>query len=353
MEQILVSSLMTAGMRTVSKGDSIESIAENMAANRDSCALVAEDGEPIGIITERDIVGFLLRTRDEANLLNRTAGELMTAPVKSIRESESLFDALVVSRADKIRHLPVVGDDGKLTGLVTQSDLSEAHFHIIEQQADLIEQSIRSKTADLERINDELRALSMEDALMEIGNRRSMEVDLAHVHAEAMRYGRVYAVVLLDIDFFKKYNDHYGHAGGDAALKLTADYLKAHVRKSDRVYRYGGEEMLLVLPQTRIADALGLARRLVAGLAGLAEPHAESDFGVLTTSAGVGAAMVGDETFESWETVVEYADRGLYRAKEWGRNQAQWIDEGEVPAEAGLAWDQRRARGESPVPGAH
>ena len=126
-EQMLVSSLMTSGVKTVSQGDSIESVAENMAANRYSCALVAEDGEPIGIITERDIVGFLLRTRDDADLLHRTAGELMTSPIKSIRGSESLFDVLVVSRADKIRHLPVVGEDSKLAGLVTQSDLSEAH----------------------------------------------------------------------------------------------------------------------------------------------------------------------------------------------------------------------------------
>ena len=112
---------------------------------------------------------------------------------------------------------------------------------------------------------------------MAIGNRRAMEVDLAHIHAEALRYDRVYSIVSLDTDFFKKYNDHYGHAGGDGALRYTGDYLKAHVRKSDRIYRYGGEEVLLVLPQAPVADALGLARRLVSGLDDLAEPHAESD----------------------------------------------------------------------------
>ena len=333
---------MTEGVTTVDREDTIESVADTMATNRYSCAVVAADDEPLGIITERDIFGFLLRTRDEQDLLHRKAGDLITSPIKSIKETESLFDALVVSRADKIRHLPVVDSEGKLRGLVTQSDLSEAHFHVIEQQADMIEQSIRSKTADLERINQELRALSMEDALMEIGNRRAMEVDLAHIHAEAVRYGRAYSIVLLDIDFFKKYNDHYGHAGGDAALKFAADYFKRNVRKSDRLYRYGGEEMLMVLPHTRIADALGLARRLVAGLARCAEPHVESEFGVLTTSAGIGAAIVGDHTFETWEDVVEHADKGLYRAKEWGRNQAQWIDEGEVPTESQLAWESRR-----------
>ncbi len=105
MEQILVSSLMTQGGPTVRRDDTIESVAEIMAANRYSCAVVAAEDEPVGIITERDLVGFLLRTRDEAALLNRGVADLMTAPIKRIRETESLFDALVVSRADKIRHL--------------------------------------------------------------------------------------------------------------------------------------------------------------------------------------------------------------------------------------------------------
>ena len=96
---------MTQGVTTVRRDDTIESVAEIMAANRYSCAVVAAEDEPVGIITERDLVGFLLRTRDEAALLNRRVADLMTAPIKRIRETESLFDALVVSRADKIRHL--------------------------------------------------------------------------------------------------------------------------------------------------------------------------------------------------------------------------------------------------------
>ena len=105
MEQILVSSLMTQGVTTVRRDDTIESVAEIMAANRYSRVVVAAEDERVGIITERDLVGFVLRPRNEADLLSRRVADLMTAPIKRIRETESLFDALVVSRADKIRHL--------------------------------------------------------------------------------------------------------------------------------------------------------------------------------------------------------------------------------------------------------
>jgi diguanylate cyclase (GGDEF)-like protein len=77
-----------------------------------------------------------------------------------------------------------------------------------------------------------------------------MELDLYHTHFAAARYQRCYAVVLFDVDYFKLYNDRYGHARGDKALQQISRFLKETIRKSDRVYRYGGEELLLLLPDT-------------------------------------------------------------------------------------------------------
>ncbi len=183
MEQISVNSLKTAKVSTAGPGATLFEVAEVMVANRYSCVLIEAEGCPLGILTERDVVGLLLKTQVDARLLERPVSEFMTSPIISVVEDASLFDALVLSRAEKIRHLPVVDKQGQLTGLVTQSDLSNAHFRLIEQQSDLLEQAIRSRTVDLERVNEELRAMSMEDALMEIGNRRAMEVDLEHKHA--------------------------------------------------------------------------------------------------------------------------------------------------------------------------
>ncbi len=323
MQNIFVESLMTANISTISPDQPLVNAIEIMAANRYSCVLVVEDQHPAGIITERDIVGLALQAQANPGVLARPAREFMSSPLITLNQNETLFEALVVSRAETVRHLPVVNDDDVLVGIVTQSDLANAHFHVIELQSEIIEKSIQAKTRDLQLANEELQALSMEDHLMDIGNRRAMEVDMEHKHAIAVRYNRPYTLVLLDIDCFKHYNDYYGHAAGDDALRLAANYFKSSIRKSDRLYRYGGEELLLLLPETSGENGALLAARLVAGLADLRHPHEKSTFGVLTTSAGVSCSHHGEAPLPDWEEVVQKADEALYLAKQNGRNRAE------------------------------
>ena len=230
---------------------------------------------------------------------------------------------MVVAQTERIRHLPVVDNDDELVGLVTQTDLANAHFRVVEVQSDLIKKSIASETADLKKANEELQALSMVDHLTEIGNRRAMEVDLQHTHAASVRYDRSYAVMLLDIDYFKKYNDYYGHTAGDDTLRRAADFLKHAARTSDRLYRYGGEEFLLLMPETGAKQALATAKRLTLGLAREKIPHIQSPYGVVSVSAGVAGADDFEGADTCWEDLVQWADRGLYKAKDAGRNQAQ------------------------------
>ena len=99
--------------------------------------------------------------------------------------------------------------------------------------------------AQLEQANDELRGQSLTDALTGLDNRRRMEEDLARTYARALRTGVPFGVVLFDIDHFKLYNDLYGHAGGDEALRQVARCLTDTVREGEGVYRYGGEEFLV------------------------------------------------------------------------------------------------------------
>ena len=325
MQDILVKSLMTDSITSVTSGEPLLKALEFMARDRYSCILVTKDEYPTGILTERDIVKLMLQSQSDPDQLTKPVSEFMSSPVITLNQNESLFDALVVSRAESVRHIPVVDDDGVAVGIVTQSDLANAHFHFIEIQSEIIEKSIQAKTRDLQQANEALQALSMEDHLMGIGNRRAMEVDMEHKHAAAVRYNRPYSLVLLDIDFFKLFNDHYGHPAGDDALKLAADFFKANIRKSDRLYRYGGEELLLLLPETPAENALLLASRLVAGLAHLQHPHEKSSHGVLTTSAGVACSHTNDKCFDTWEEVFQHADKALYNAKDNGRNRAELI----------------------------
>jgi diguanylate cyclase (GGDEF)-like protein len=203
---------------------------------------------------------------------------------------------------------------------VTQADLARAHVLLIEQQREILEREINCKDCELQQANEQLKALSMLDALMGIGNRRAMEVDLEHTHALALRYSRNYVAVIFDLDFFKNYNDTYGHLAGDEALRQVAGYLQTRIRKSDRLYRFGGEEILMLLPETSHAGAMILAERIVAGLAEKKLPHSSSPFGVITISCGV-ATQTEQSTYPSWHELVHRADQALYAAKRNGRNQ--------------------------------
>jgi diguanylate cyclase (GGDEF)-like protein len=322
LEELKVKDLMSPCQACLPPTASLVSVAGVMVKKQLSCIVIGEQNHPQGIITERDLVKVLIASQQQPGLLEKPVTEFMSAPVTTIRQSETLYEALVVARSEAVRHLPVVDDEDVIVGLATQVELANAHFHVVEMQSEIIEKSIAAQTRDLAEANETLQALSMEDHLLEIGNRRSMEVDLEHTHAAALRYGRMYSVVLLDVDYFKLYNDHYGHNMGDKALQSVATYLKGSIRDADRVYRYGGEELLILLPEIGGEHALLTANRLVRGLANLALPHCESPLGILTSSAGASDALCGDEIPPSWEHVAAAADRGLYRAKSAGRNRA-------------------------------
>jgi len=162
----------------------------------------------------------------------------------------------------------------------------------------------------------------MEDALLGIGNRRAMEVDMAHTHSLATRHQRGYVVVLLDVDHFKPYNDHYGHMAGDNALQRVTAVILSAVRKSDRLYRYGGEEFLLLLPDTAACGGRTLTKRLVDKLHAAGLEHVMSPYKVVTISAGLSEYQPDAASRQqAWRDIVQKADQALYQAKEKGRNR--------------------------------
>jgi diguanylate cyclase (GGDEF)-like protein len=323
---ILVSSLMTANVTSTTANADLADVIQSMIANSYSCMVVVENDQPIGIITERDIVrlmGLFISDSDKPRRPVRVA-DVMTLPVATVSGDTTLFEALVISSAQKIRHLPVVSASGQLLGLVTQSDLAKAHFKIYEQQNEIIEHSVTQRTQELLQANEQLKSLSLVDGLTGLGNRRAMEVDLEHTHSQAVRYNRSYSVALFDVDHFKLYNDSYGHKAGDTALRRISEYLLKSIRTCDRLYRYGGEEILLIMPETTLYGALILADRTLSGLAELNIPHEKSSHKVVTLSCGV-ASQVEVDGYDSWEGLVDLADRGLYASKNNGRNRATII----------------------------
>ena len=170
---------------------------------------------------------------------------------------------------------------------------------------------------ELEKLNRMLFDQSREDPLTSLGNRLRLREDLEVLQGRAERYGHDYAAVLCDVDFFKAYNDRYGHLAGDDVLQRVAGAISDGLRGGDVAYRYGGEEFLVVLPEQSIEAATAIADRLRRSVEGLGVPHeAGTRAGVVTISAGV-AAFPGTE---SADDLLKEADAALYEAKEAGRN---------------------------------
>ena len=161
------------------------------------------------------------------------------------------------------------------------------------------------------------------DGLTGLANRRCFDEKLHVEWSRAQRHGESVALIMCDVDYFKRYNDHYGHQGGDVCLKAVAGILQREIfRPTDLVARYGGEEFAIILPATDLQGALTVAERLRFDMERSALPHADSDVGPwVTMSIGV-AAMVPDREALS-ATLVAKADRALYKAKGSGRNQVR------------------------------
>ncbi|TLX51485.1 diguanylate cyclase response regulator [Pseudoalteromonas ruthenica] len=169
--------------------------------------------------------------------------------------------------------------------------------------------------------NDLLEMLASIDGLTEIPNRRYFDEQLSREWRRSVRAGLPLSVVLIDIDFFKRYNDHYGHQRGDECLKKVASTLVANCQRgSDFVARYGGEEFAAVLPGSEEGTAMALAQKLKRVIEELNVAHIDSPVADhVTISMGV-STYPGFGDAQSESQLIERADRGLYKAKQQGRN---------------------------------
>ncbi len=175
------------------------------------------------------------------------------------------------------------------------------------------------RTAELEQANSKLEQLARIDGLTGLPNRRHFDERLADTWSDHTRGGQALSLVLIDVDRFKQYNDHYGHVQGDETLKDIAKALRNAVsRPTDLVARYGGEEIVALLPNTDLEGAKAIAERMRASIESLDIAHAASEAGRLTVSVGIASGVPGsDQGPAVW---IQRADEAMYRAKSEGRN---------------------------------
>ena len=173
---------------------------------------------------------------------------------------------------------------------------------------------------ELERLNRQLFEQSRQDALTGLGNRLRMQEDLETIEANVERYGNGYAVALCDVDRFKAYNDSRGHLAGDDVLRAVAEALLRTCRRGDAAYRYGGEELLVVLPGQGVELAAAAAERMRLAVESLAIAHPLGEpADVVTISIGVAVRHNGGRA--GFEPLLSDADDALYQAKTEGRNR--------------------------------
>jgi diguanylate cyclase (GGDEF)-like protein len=195
-------------------------------------------------------------------------------------------------------------------------------------------EDLNQKMEDLHEAKNQIELLAITDELTQMYNRRYLFDQLNVLVATAGRYGNKLGLVMLDIDHFKKVNDTFGHAAGDVVLKAVSKILRDISRVSDLPCRYGGEEMIIVLPETNLRGATLMAEKIRLEIESARIPIDENTNLDITVSIGVSEYQairkhLHQENLTSF-IMVEAADKALYRAKENGRNQVQLFDPEEL-----------------------
>ncbi|MGH3064861.1 MAG: diguanylate cyclase [Gaiellaceae bacterium] len=326
MSEQTIQNIMTRDVVSVAPDSPLQEAIRTMRELRISCTVVCVGNVPVGMVTERDmprIVDDLLAGED---VLALSSGDVMSKPVITVRDDTGLDLALAQMQEAQIRRLVVVDESGYLVGVVTQTDLLGAYVVDVERHRALLEQAVLERTQELEQAKRRLDTLAREDSLLGIGNRRGMAIALERAHAAAERYGRSYAVALFDVDHFKSFNDIHGHQAGDEVLQGVTESLGQTIRHADTLFRYGGEQLLLLLPETTPDWAQKAAERARVAVEAAGLTYDSSPHGCVTVSCGVGGFWPPDDGVTRWEHIVRRAEEALQIAKQSGRNRVSLSD---------------------------
>jgi len=220
---------------------------------------------------------------------------------------------------------PILDNDGEVSYVVaeglTVNRLKKIEAKLLALNTEL-EVRVAQRTEELKAANSALRVLSETDHLTQLPNRQAYERRLEENIATGRRANQCLSLLMIDIDYFKEYNDNYGHGCGDIALRTIAGKIAQSVpRKTDLPARFGGEEFVVLLPATEMGAALAIADRIRVGVEALAIDHAGAKHcRVITVSIGV-TTLIGKALNEF--DLLNQADQALYVAKDTGRNKCR------------------------------
>ncbi len=306
---------------------SILTLAQNMIAHEVSCAIILDPLTffPIGIITERDLVQFHNLDLDFSTTL---AQDVMSSPLYTVLPTESVWNVNQNMNQLKVRRLVVTNSNNELLGIVTQKDMLKIlnpneMYHVMQHMQEIINQQtylLNQLNARLKKENLYLENISIIDELTQVFNRRKLNefFDFEWQLLEELK--QPLSLIMCDVDYFKLYNDQYGHLSGDKCLIEIAQILKKVTRKnSDIVIRYGGEEFLIILPNVDTINAKRIAKTILKKVENLKIPHSLSKTSKFVT-VSLGVITTNYSQTESPKTLLEKGDQLLYQSKKSGRN---------------------------------
>lgn len=263
-------------------------------------------------------------------------------------EVSRVLEAIDRSSTDTSHYTETLGDfSGKLKGSGSVDDLRASVGKVMSETVAIIKQNewltmqLGAATQQLSELRQNFDQAHRElqiDPLTEVGNRKYFDHQLTHAAAEARDNASNLAMLMIDIDHFKKFNDTYGHLVGDQVLRLVARTMVENLKGRDVIARYGGEEFIILLPQTRLEDAKKVGDHLRSCLSSKRIRKRNSNETLGTVTISIGATLYHPS--EPVDQFVARADRALYKAKAAGRNQV--ITETLTPEEMGLLEAERQ-----------
>ncbi|MBI5634590.1 MAG: diguanylate cyclase [Nitrospirae bacterium] len=224
--------------------------------------------------------------------------------------------------SDKISGLQIGADD-YLPKPYNELELNARIYASLRTKA--LQDELRLKNKQLEELLDKVNYMAITDALTGLYNRRRFHDALTSEYERARRYGTPFSLVMIDIDYFKKINDSFGHDAGDLVLKEVSGILMKSIRDIDTAARYGGEEFMIILPNTDKMHARTVAERMRQAI----EIH---DFAELDRriSVSIGISGMPDAKVENEDRLIRCADFAMYRAKQLGRNRTVTVEAHEL-----------------------